>query len=80
MAALKAGQTLAALEQSHSVAHARVRAAALDAAQTAINQGLQSGKWTQAQVDAQVGNVGDFVDRILTKLGGPAPAAGGATQ
>jgi hypothetical protein len=79
-AALKSGQTLAALEQAHTVDHAQVRAAALAAAQTMINQGLQSGKWTQAQVDAQVGNVGDFVDRILTKLGGPAPAAGGATQ
>jgi hypothetical protein len=79
MAALKAGQTLAALEQSHSVAHARVRAAALDAAQTAINQGLQSGKWTQAQVDERVGNVGDLVDKMLTKMGGPTSQGSGAT-
>jgi hypothetical protein len=78
VAAIKSGQTLAALEQAHGVDHAQVRAAAVDAAQTVINQGLQSGQWTQAQVDAQVGNVGEFVDRLLTKLGGPAPAAGGA--
>ena len=69
--AIKSGQTLAALEQAHNVDHAQVRAAALAAAQTMINQGLHSGQWTQAQVDAQVGNVGDFVDRLLTKLGGP---------
>jgi hypothetical protein len=80
MAAIKSGQPLAALEQAHNVDHATVRAAALDAAQTVINQGLQSGHWTQAQVNAEVGNLGDFVDRILTKMGGPAPAAGGATQ
>ncbi len=79
VAAIKSGQTLAALEQAHGVDHAQVRAAALAAAQTVINQGLQSGQWTQAQVDAEVGNVGEFVDRLLTKLGGPPPAAGGAT-
>ena len=78
--ALKAGQTLAALEQSHNVDHAQVRTAALDAAQTVINQGLQSGQWTQAQVDAKVGNVGDLVDRMLTKMGGPAAGGSGATQ
>jgi hypothetical protein len=78
-AALKSGQTLAALEQAHNVDHAQVRAAALDAAQTVINQGLPSGQWTQAQVDAQVGNVGDLVDRMLTKMGGPAAGGSGAT-
>jgi hypothetical protein len=78
-AALKSGQTLAALEQSRNLDHAQVRAAALAAAQSVINQGLQSGQWTQAQVDAQVGNVGDMVDRMLTKMGGPAAGGSGAT-
>ena len=35
---------------------------------------------TQAQVAAQVGNVGDFVDRMLTKMGGPTAGGTGATQ
>lgn len=72
--ALRGGQTLVALEQAHGVTPQQIRDAALTAARTTLNNGVQKGKWTQAQADETYGQFTQNVDNLLMKLSGIAGA------
>jgi hypothetical protein len=71
--ALLHGETLQSLEQTHHVSHQQVRDVALAAARTALQAGVQSGKWTQAAADATANSLEDTADRIVAKLAGVVP-------
>src|SRR5579859_2111095 len=79
-AALKQGQSLAALEQAHHVTAQQAHDAAVAAGRAALAAGVQSHKWTQAQVDAAVPDLDGLVTGFLAKMeAGPRAAPGAAS-